>query len=276
MAPAEPAHVDGASDPRLADFRRLNDTAFRRTVETATSFDRGFFVTEGWLGLERLLDSHHEVRRVLVADNRLDRLAALRGLPLERVLVAPQRVVDAVVGFSLHRGVVASATRPRPRLTQHVIGRSRRLVVVEGVNDAENLGTLFRNAAALGADGALLDPTCCDPLTRRTIRVSMGPVLGVEWARAAWPETLVTLREQGFEVVALSPSPDAAPIDQIEVAPGRPIAVMVGAEGPGLSQLALDGATIIARIPMARGIDSLNVGAAAAIAFHRLFASEPR
>jgi tRNA G18 (ribose-2'-O)-methylase SpoU len=202
--------------------------------------------------------------------------AAQAGAP---VYLAARDVFDRIAGFHVHRGVLAIAGR-RPEPDPIDLARSSRaILVIEGVNDHENLGALFRNAAALGADAVLMDPTCCDPLYRRSVRVSIGHVLRVPFARfdgGEWPAAGITdLRRLGFAVVALraQSGEDVLSIDDLadlaEVA-GRRIAIMVGAEGPGLSPAAAAAATHVARVPMAGGVDSLNVATAAAVALHRL------
>lgn len=182
--------------------------------------------------------------------------------------------MKAVTGFDIHRGAVASADRlPLPAVADLVTDR-RRIAILEGINDHENLGVLFRNAAAFGIEAVVLDPTCADPLYRRSVRVSMGHVLRVPFARAErWPAVLTELADAGFDVVALTPRTDAAPVEELDRyrRHGR-VAVLVGSEGPGLSPGALHLASFAARIPMAPGVDSLNVAAAAAVAFHRISA----
>lgn len=182
--------------------------------------------------------------------------------------------MKAVTGFDIHRGAVAAADRlPLPAVADLVTDR-RRIAILEGINDHENLGVLFRNAAAFGIEAVVLDPTCADPLYRRSVRVSMGHVLRVPFARAErWPAALADLADAGFDVVALTPRADAVPIEELDRyrRHGR-VAVLVGSEGPGLSPGALHLAAIAARIPMAPGVDSLNVAAAAAVAFHRISA----
>lgn len=262
-----PVDVHDPDDPRLADFCDLTDADLRRAAEAGG----GFFVAEGPQTVARVAASPHPLRSVLVTPTRWERMKEELGGVDVPVYRAPQPVLDRVVGFHLHRGVVATAGRlpePDPR---SLLG-SRRLVVLEGINDQENLGAIFRSALALGADGVLLDPTCADPYYRRTVRVSMGAVAMLPFARLpVWPGDLSRMRDGGRLVVALSPAGRMA-IDQVD--PGdRPVAAMLGAEGPGLSKGAMAAASVVARIPMAGPMDSLNVGHAAAVAFHRLFAA---
>lgn len=267
-----PVRITDAADPRVADFRRLKDPAARQRVEAAGPFHHGLFVVEGWLPLERLVRSRYALRAVLVDEERVDRLAEVLGDPsAATTFVAERAVLDEVVGFPLHRGVVATAERGLALIAANVTARAKRLVVLEGVNDAENMGAIARNAVALGADGMLLDPTSCDPLSRRSVRVSVGHVLGLPHARVPWPDGLGTVRKWGFATVALTPRPDATEIEDVKVGPDQQVAIVLGAEGPGLSDDAIASCDVAARIPMARGVDSLNVATAAAIAMHRLF-----
>ena len=186
-------------------------------------------------------------------------------------------MLAATVGFDLHRGAVAAADRrPLPTLDDVVAG-ARTLAVLEGLNDPENLGAVARSARAFGIGGLVLDPRCLDPYYRRTVRVSMGEVLFLPIARAAaWPADLAVLHRAGFETWALTPDPTAEPLWSLDV-PAR-VAVMLGAEGPGLSAAARAAATRRVRIPIAAGVDSLNVGHAAAVAFAHLARSraDPR
>jgi tRNA G18 (ribose-2'-O)-methylase SpoU len=177
--------------------------------------------------------------------------------------------MNAIAGFNLHRGALASADRrPLPAVAT-VAAAAELIVVTEGVNDHENLGGIFRNAAAFGAGAVILDPTSSDPLYRRSVRVSGGHVLRTPFARAeAWPDALTQLEEIGFEVLALTPAAGADDLGAVERSDRQ--AVLVGAEGPGLSRAALGHATRLVRIPIAPGVDSLNVATAVAIALYRL------
>jgi tRNA G18 (ribose-2'-O)-methylase SpoU len=264
--PTGPAPTGDARGALLDDYRALNDPERRRQVERRG----GYFVVEGRFALDALLDSPYPVRSVLVAEGKADLIRARVG---ERapVLVADAGEMAAITGFDFHRGVLASADRlPLPRVDD-VVRDARVIAVVEGLGDHENLGALFRNAAAFAVDAVLLDPTTADPLYRRSVRVSVGHVLRVPWTRMAdWPDGLGALRERGFEVVALTPARDAEPIDRLAAGASRtrPLALLFGAEGPGLSAAALAAADRRVRIPIAPSVDSLNVATAAAVAFH--------
>jgi tRNA G18 (ribose-2'-O)-methylase SpoU len=273
--PATFVDISDPDDPRVADYRRLNDASHRRQIEGPTSFGRGLFVVEGWLATERAIQTREAFRSVLVASTRRRRAADLFSDTGVTVFIASAEVIEAIVGFDLHRGIVATCDRRLPADPDAVAARAVRLVVLEGVNDAENLGVVFRNAAGLGADGVLLDPTCCDPLARRTVRVSLGHVLSVPWARVAWPDGLDNVvRAHGHRLVALTPHSDA--VDLREVDRTERTALLLGAEGPGLSPVALGAADVCARIPMLPGVDSLNLGSAAAIGMWQLFGDRQR
>ncbi len=274
--PRSPVPVDDADDPRLADYLRLSDAALRRRVER----ERRVFIVEGLLAIEALISSPYEVRSVLVDRRGWRRLAdVLRDVDAP-VFLAPDDVVRSTVGFDLHRGAVASATRPDDAVIDATRfaadGRARRLLVLEGVNDHENLGAIFRNAAAFGVDAVLLDPTCADPLYRRSVRVSLGHVLRVPFARVAWPETLDVLHAEGWQTLALAPQGERD-LDDLarggrhapEVRDAR-VALLLGAEGPGLAPATMQAASQRVRISLAPGVDSLNVATAAAVALHAL------
>lgn len=186
------------------------------------------------------------------------------------MLVAPQELFDRVAGYPVHRGAMALAVRPAEREAASVVAGAGAVLVVEGVNDFENLGALFRNAAAFGVGAVLLDPTTADPLYRRCVRVSLGHVMRVPFARVGdWPSGLSELSRAGFSLVALTPASERS-VDEVARARPERVAVVVGAEGPGLSPDALAACDIRARIPMATGVDSLNVATAAAVALHLL------
>ncbi|MGQ0717699.1 MAG: TrmH family RNA methyltransferase [Pseudonocardiales bacterium] len=256
----EIVEVHDVDDPRLVDFRDLT-VADRRPDRPG---GRSLVIAEGLVVVRRLLDSPYPPRAVFGVPEKVCQL------PTD--VVAPcyagsPELMAQVVGFHLNRGVLATADRAPVPLVPELIARSHHLAVLEGVNDHENLGGLFRNAAALGVDAILLGPHCADPLYRRSVRVSMGHVLRVPFARLrCWTGDLGALRAAGFRVVALTPAVDAMPLPEAGLGTGR-VAWLLGAEGPGLSADALAAADLAVRIPMAPGVDSLNVATAAAIAF---------
>ena len=255
--------VDDPDDPRVALYRSLPDAELRRSVEA----ENGIFIAEGKIVVRRLVASAYRTRSLLVAPNRVDALAdVLDGLHCP-VYVAASPVLDAIAGFPIHRGVLACAERPAELVVTSVACDARRLAVLEDVSDHENLGALARSAAAFGIDALVLSPGCCDPLSRRALRVSMGALLTIPFARSrSWPADLDALAKLGFERWGLTPSPDACPMESLTV-PER-LAVVLGAEGPGLSEDALARIDRRVRITMSSAIDSLNVAAAGAIAFH--------
>lgn len=261
-------HICDPSDPRLALYRDLKDSALRRSAELAG----GVFIVEGRLALEAVLASPYPLRSVLALRRRLSVVRELRvpdGVP---VYVADEGVMAAVAGFDVHRGLLAVAGRLPPLAPEELLGTlaSPLLVVVEGVNDQENLGAIFRNAAAFGAGAVLLSPTCADPLYRRSVRVSLGHVLRVPFARLQpWPASLSKLGQAGFALLALTPAAAAEPVGPVSrELRGSPVALVVGAEGRGLSDAALSVCRPV-RVPMLTGVDSLNVAAATAVALHR-------
>jgi tRNA G18 (ribose-2'-O)-methylase SpoU len=255
-APIPLADVD---DPRVADFARLTDPAFRERVEAAN----GFFVAESPHVIRRVVASGRRIRAVLVTESVFEAMAAELDAVDAPVYVAPVDVLRAVVGFDLHRGAVASVDRwPLPPVAD-VVRDARRIAVCERLNDHENLGVLFRSAGALGLDAVLLDGESADPLYRRSVRVSIGHVATMPWTRVG---DLDEVRAAGFTAVALTP--DAAATDIRRYSWPERSALLLGAEGPGLSDEWLQAADAHVRIPMHAGADSLNVATAAAIAFY--------
>lgn len=256
----EIVEVRDANDPRLADFRDLT-LADRRPDRPG---GRGLVIAEGVTVVRRLLDSPYPPRAVFGVPAKVAQIAADVAAPC---YAGSAELMAQVVGFHLNRGVLATADRAPVPPVPELIARSQHVAVLEGINDHENLGALFRNAAALGVDAVLLGPGCADPLYRRSVRVSMGHVLRVPFAPLRrWPQDLEALRAAGFRIVALTPGSGAVPLMQAGVVTGR-VAWLLGAEGSGLSSAALGAADLAVRIPMASGVDSLNVATAAAIAF---------
>lgn len=255
-------HVDDPDDPRLADYAALTDAELRKRYE----HEQGVLIAEGPTPVRSLVASPFPVRSVLVADDRVGTMAdVLEGVPAP-IYVVPQRVLELLVRFRLHQGVLACGQRLPAASVAHIVDGAQRLLVLEGLNDHENLGALFRTARALGIDGVLLGPGCADPLYRRSVRVSMGHVLHVPFARATSIEDLFsTLEGAGVTTVALTPRGDAVDLEAVPVGAG-PVALLLGAEGPGLSGPVLARASHRARIPIDDRVDSLNVAAAGAIA----------
>lgn len=263
--------LDDVADPRLADYRHVPDPELLRRGE--------IFVAEGRLVVRTLLTGSSCVTRsVLLTDTAFEALRDVLAPRLDElpVYVVPQGAIERLTGFNIHRGCLAIGERPAPQSIPALLAarrRARAFVVLEQVGNADNVGATFRNAAAFGVDGVVLGPGCCDPLYRKAIRTSMGAALRVPFAEAgAWPAALGLLREAGVTVVALTPDRDALPLEDFAArrGRGRPVAVLAGAEGEGLTQAALAAADVRLRIPMAAGIDSLNVATAIAIALYRL------
>ncbi len=252
--------IDEPGDDRIRLYRGLTDRALREQVES----EHGVFVVEGSRALRQLVHSGWTVRSLLLLPSRVDGLTDVISRTEAPVYVAPAAVVDEITGFPVHRGVLAlGERRPDPPLTDLLAGVDL-VLAIEGVNDHENLGALFRNAAAFGVGAVLLDPTCCDPLYRRAVRVSVGHVLRVPFGRMP---SLAALGDTGLDVLALDPGA-AQPIETAALTP--PLVLLVGSEGDGLSDQARSLATHQARIAMAHGVDSLNVATAAAVALHQI------
>ncbi len=260
-AAAPPIEIDDVDDPRLDDFRDLT-TADRRPDRPG---GRGLVIAEGVVVVRRLLASPYPVRALLGVARRYEQLSGdlqATGAPF---YVTTADVMASVVGFHLNRGVLATADRVAFPAAAELAARSRTVAVLEGVGDHENLGALFRNAAALGVGAVLLAEGCSDPLYRRSVRVSMGTVLSVPFAPLTpLVDGMKMLQENGFQLAALSPSGET-PLRAARWSDR--VAIVVGAEGPGLTPAALGAADIRIRIPMSNNVDSLNVATAAAIAF---------
>jgi tRNA G18 (ribose-2'-O)-methylase SpoU len=258
--------VSDPADPRLDDFRDLNSVDRRPDLPSG----KGLVIAEGVLVVQRMLASRFRPRAMLGTERRLAELGDdLRGVD------APYYRVDAgvmaeVVGFHLNRGVLASASRPPELSLAQVLDGARTVAVLEGVNDHENLGAIFRNAAGLGVDAVIFGLGCADPLYRRAVRVSMGHVLLVPYAwAAAWPGDLQILRDNDFRLLAMTPDPSAQTLaEALTALADVNVAFLVGAEGPGLTETVMRASDMRVRIPMSRGTDSLNVATAAALAFY--------
>lgn len=255
--------ITDPADPRLADYVGLTDVVRRVKHEP----EAGFFIAEGQLVMRRAVEAGCPPRSLLLAPNRVaDVLPELKHLDCP-TYIASAEVMHAVTGFHVHRGALAAFDRPRIPTAEELLATAKRVLVLENVNSPTNLGAVFRSAAGLGMDAVLLSPTCCDPLYRRAVRVSMGEVFSVPYAWLDdWPGSLTALAADGWRVLALTPADDAVLLSEVALAPQDRVALLLGAEGPGLTGEAQAASTQRVRIGMADGVDSLNVGAAAAIA----------
>jgi tRNA G18 (ribose-2'-O)-methylase SpoU len=259
-----PLLISDAADSRLDDFRDL--------MRADRAPQRGVIIAEGVNVVQRLARSPYRIRAVVGVPAKLDALAPVLGGLDAPIYEVDKWTLSDVVGFRVTRGVLASADRPAPVAAESLIGDASRFVVLESINDYENLGAVFRNCAAFGVDAVLLDPRCADPLYRRSVRVSMGHVFGVGFAvlDRPWPASLEALREAGVRLLAMTPRASATALGRLEPPPRW--ALLLGAEGPGLSEAALAAADEWVRIPMADGVDSLNVATAGAVALAQLTA----
>ncbi|MDQ6895012.1 MAG: RNA methyltransferase [Actinomycetota bacterium] len=254
----------------LADYVGLTDVALRRRAEP----ERGLYIAESEKVIRRALAAGHRPRSLLMAPRWLVDLADVvaqaeaDGVP---VFVGEHGVVEELTGFHLHRGALAAMARPALPPVADLLTVARRVVVLEDIVDHTNVGAAFRSAAALGVDALLVTPRCADPLYRRAIRVSMGTVFQVPWTRIdPWPGEVETLRRHGFTVAALALADDAVSLDALAAQPPERLALVLGTEGDGLGRRTLEAADLTVQIPMAGGVDSLNVAAAAAVAMWAL------
>ena len=253
--------VSDLSDPRLADFSHQTDVALKKS-------GGGIYIAESALVLERALRAGHTPRAVLALRNTVDEAVALVG-PDVPVFSGPPELLEQLTGYLLHRGLIAAMDRPPLPSPESLLEGARRVIILENVADPTNVGAIFRSVGAIGADAVLVTPRCSDPFYRRAIRVSMGTVLQVPWTRLGdWTSTRELLTASGFHVAALALTPDAVSLRDF-VAPEK-LALVLGAEGDGLTDEAIAAADTVLQIPMAHGIDSLNVGAAAAVAMWAL------
>jgi tRNA G18 (ribose-2'-O)-methylase SpoU len=272
--------LDDAADPRLADYVALTDVARRRSSEVRAhdEAEYGIFVAEGEPVVRRALACSYRMRSLLVDAKRVDQLADVTAQSDAPTFVAGPALLRDLTGFHVHRGVLASFARKTPLSVADLLAQSRRLLVCEALTSTTNLGAVLRSSAALGMDGVLLSPDCCDPLYRRAVRVSMGESLRLPIARAAgWPEPLADVRAAGFTVLALTPAETAPALPDVlaGLTSAQRIALLLGEEGPGLRADSLAAADERVRIPMHGGVDSLNVAAAATIACYLVGAAYP-
>ncbi|MDP9396798.1 MAG: RNA methyltransferase [Actinomycetota bacterium] len=261
--------VTDPADPELADYLHLTDAELRRRVEPA----EGRFLAEGDKVVARAVAAGYPVRSLLLEERRLPEVRALLPDVVDAapVYVGTRALIAQLTGFDVHRGVLASMERrPLPPLAD-LLAAARRVVVLEDLVDPSNVGSVFRAAAALGVDAVVLSPRCADPLYRKAVKVSMGAVLALPYARLErWPDGYEQLRTAGLRLLALTPAPDAVPLPALRAEDVERCALLLGAEGAGLTRQALAAADVRVRIPMASAtagaVDSLNVAAAAAVA----------
>lgn len=256
--------IDRLDLPGLEDFTSLTDVALRRKLEP----EAGLYLAESPKVIERALAAGHQPRSVLLLEQWLPKIEPLlAGHPDVTVYLGEAAQLEAITGFNLHRGALASMHRPAATDPAELLATSKRVVVLEDLADHTNVGAIFRSVAALGADGVLLSPGCADPLYRRAVRVSMGAVLQVPWARLPhWREAGPLIRDSGFELAAFALRDDAEDLANFVQDVPEKLALMFGSEGEGLSKRALASATRCVTIPMEHEVDSLNVATAAALA----------
>lgn len=275
--------ITDPSDPRIGVFLNQKDAWLKAAHNPDAQGDdpgQGFFIAEGVLVVEHLLGSRFPVESVFVSRARVAGVEDLlhRVPDSVPVYVAEQGVMDAVVGFPIHRGLLACGRRlPNPDPIQIAQG-ARALVILEDLSNHDNVGSVFRSTAALGGEGVsvILSARCCDPLYRKSLRVSMGHALRVPYAVTGdLPAFLAELRSLGYTTLALDPGENAEPLDtELHRQVDRP-ALCFGAEGPGLTGPAAGAADRRVRIPMASGVDSLNIAVAAAVTLHACLRPEP-
>ncbi|MGW4204684.1 TrmH family RNA methyltransferase [Streptomyces sp. NPDC004726] len=259
--------VEDPDDPRLRDYTGLTDVELRRKREPA----EGLFIAEGEKVIRRARDAGYEMRSMLLSAKWVDVMRdVIDESPAPVYAVSPE-LAERVTGYHVHRGALASmGRRPLPSADDLLTpGSARRAAVFEDIVDHANLGAAFRNAAALGVDAVFLTPRCADPLYRRSVKVSMGAVFSVPWTRLeSWPEDMDLFRRHGYTTAALCLAENSITLDELAARRIGRLALLLGTEGEGLTAEALRAADEWVRIPMAAGVDSLNVAAASAVAFY--------
>jgi tRNA G18 (ribose-2'-O)-methylase SpoU len=263
-----PIEITDPADERVSDYFSLTDVNLRKKLEPA----RGLYLAESEKVIRRALGAGHRPRSFLMGERWLTDLADLVGQAESSdgpVYVAEAAVIQAMTGFHLHRGALASMHRPVLAAPESLLQNASRIAIFENIVDHSNLGAAFRSAAALGIEGVLITQSCADPFYRRSIRVSMGTVFQVPWTRIPqWPKSIDLVRGAGFTTAALALSDDAITLDDLAAQRHRKLALIIGTEGNGLHPATLSAVDAIVRIPMGGGVDSLNVAAAAAVAFY--------
>lgn len=273
LNPERILQVADLEDPRLDEYLRLSEAHLRMR----TDVENGLYIAESTKVVQRAINAGHVPRSFLLAEKHLDQLAEeFNRFPDAPIFIGDDRQLQDLVGFHLHRGAMAAMNRPEPLDLDEVLEASSRIAILEDIADHTNLGAIIRSASGLGVDAVLLTPKCVDPWYRRSARVSMGTVFDLPWVRMqSWPEDLQTLKNHGYEMLAMELTDDAIPLNEVEIKAGQKVAMILGNEGRGVTDEALAAVDRTVIIPMHRDVDSLNVGAASAIAFWHL-CSAPR
>jgi tRNA G18 (ribose-2'-O)-methylase SpoU len=261
-------YLESAGDPRVADYTQLTDVHLRKLREPA----EGMYIAESSRVLRRALAAGHRPRSFFLAEKWLaDLQDVLSAYPDVPAFIGSATLLEEITGFHLHRGAMAAMQRPAPVPLHELLAGARRVAVLEDIVDHTNVGAIFRSAAALDIDAVLISPRCGDPLYRRSVRVSMGTVFQVPWARLeSWPQDLSLLKDEGFTVAALELTEDAVDVDDLAARNPDRLALVLGTEGAGMSAETLAVVDLAVKIPMRAGVDSLNVAAASAVAFWEL------
>ena len=260
--------LESADDPRVSDYTQLTDVHLRKVREPA----EGLYIAESSRVLRRALAAGHRPRSFFLAEKWAEDLAdVFEQYPDVPAYIGSAALLEEITGFHLHRGAMAAMHRPAPVPLADLLAGARRVAVLEDIVDHTNVGAIFRSAAALGVDAVLVSPRCGDPLYRRSVRVSMGTVFQVPWARLEdWAGGLAELQEQGFTVAAMELTEDAVDLDVLAARHPERLALVLGTEGAGMSAGTLAAVDLAVKIPMRPGVDSLNVAAASAVAFWEL------
>lgn len=258
--------IDSLNYPGVEIFSTLTEAQLRNRIEPA----KGIFIAESPKVISVALDAGYEPVAMLCEQKHIagDAATILERCEDIPVYTGSRELLATLTGYTLTRGVLCAMRRPQPPSVEDICRKARRIVVIDGVVDTTNIGAIFRSAAALNIDAVLLTPTSCDPLNRRAVRVSMGSVFLVPWT---WLEQPVsTLRQWGFRTAAMALTEKSIPIDSPSLTTEPKLAIIMGTEGDGLRHDVIAEADYVVRIPMAHGVDSLNVAAAAAVAFWQL------
>lgn len=273
LNPERILQVADLEDPRLDEYLRLSEAHLRMRSDV----ENGLYIAESTKVVQRAINAGHVPRSFLLAEKHLEQLAEeFNQFPDTPIFIGDDRQLQDLVGFHLHRGAMAAMNRPDPLDLDEVLEASSRIAILEDIADHTNLGAIIRSASGLGVDAVLLTPKCVDPWYRRSARVSMGTVFDLPWVRMqSWPEDIQTLKKHGYEMLAVELTDDAIPLNEVEIKAGQKVAMILGNEGRGVTDEALAAVDQTVIIPMHRGVDSLNVGAASAIAFWHL-CSAPR